>query len=692
MKSSGKIKSLNGEWGYIPDKENKLSYEQVKRVINKGKLKKINIPSNWEAEGLHNFSGTVWFTTTFNLNSDSFDLKVLEFKGVDYFADVWVNHNYFGHHEGYFQSFYFDISEAVKRGENLLVVKVNSPKEVPGKVWPDKKKLIKGIFNHHDCRPGGKSEEFGQDQNTGGIWNDVLLHSVDDIYVEHILVSSQVDFNRNKAVVNISIFTYKNNKNIIKDYPVFNFTSPSGKSFKFKKNILINKTKNKSEFVFEIKNPELWWSWDTGRQNLYQLSISGQLLNIKNIIFGIREVRLNDKKEFFLNNKRIFLRGTNIIPAQLLSELSIKKIRKQISLVKEANINILRIHAHVNRNEYYEECDKKGIIIWQDFSLQWTYDESQNFKTNAVSQIKDMVMQLYNHPSIAFWCCHNEPGKQIETLDPMLYKSVSIIDSTRIIRKASNYEEHAYDGWYWGNKEHLIARPMGPLVTEFGAQALPVLDTLKKIIPGKDLNRPEKPSWAYHDFQYEETFKIANIKFGKNVKEFINNSQNYQAELIKSAIDFYRRGKNNDITGIFHFMFIDCWPSITWSVIDFYGKKKKGYFALQKAYQPVYISLFVRQKKYFHGQKLNLDYWIINDLRKEFKSCKLIFMIRKRKFSETAINKIMGDSIIHFKWDENEIKLPENLRTGKHFIDVLLTQNNSILSKNDFEIEILKKP
>ncbi len=349
------------------------------------------------------------------------------------------------------------------------------------------------------------------------------------------------------------------------------------------------------------------------------------------------------------------------------------------------------MHAHVNSKEYYDECDRQGILIWQDFALQWTYDDSPEFTANASFQIKDMVKLLYNHPSIAFWCCHNEPGEQIKTLDPILKKSVLSIDDSRIVRLASNYEEHPYDGWYWGNKEHFAARPMGPLVTEFGAQALPELKSLKKFIPQKDINHPDRDSWAYHNFQYEQTFNIAEVDKGKNIKEFINNSQKYQSELLRTAVDFYRRGKNKDITGIFQFMFIDCWPSITWSVIDYYVEKKSGYFALQKAFQPLYVLLSVRQKKYFAGKKLNIDYWIVNDYQKKFNNCKILFRIEKKVISEIPVEYISEDSITLFNWERNEIILPENLKTGVYKIEVELIQGKNILSVNDFEIEIVRK-
>src|SRR5690554_5173004 len=685
--------SLNGKWNYLTDEEEKLSFDEAIKKYKNKKLPLVNIPSNWQLEGLNNFSGAVWFFKEFSLpKKNNNNLFILQFNGIDYFADVWLNSSYLGHHEGYFQKFYFDASESISE-KNFLIIKVSSPKEEPGKVWPYNKKLIKGIFNHHDCRPGGWSLKYGQDQNTGGIWNDVSLILNKDVFVEEINISSKINFENDSALLKISVYYFKKISSLITDEIEINIISPSKKKFSFKKQLQLIHTKNKLDIILEIDKPELWWSWDTGEPNLYEMSISGNHINVDKKFFGIREVRLNKKKEFYLNNKKLFLRGTNVIPTQFLSDLDNKKIEEQIFLMKDANINIVRIHAHINRKEYYDECDRQGILVWQDFPLQWTYDNSASFISNAVSQIKDMVVQLYNHPSIVFWCCHNEPGDQIKSLDPFLYDAVLSVDTTRIVRLASNYEEHAYDGWYWGKMEHYAAKPMGPLVTEFGAQALPEINSLKKFIPGKDINHPERESWAYHNFQFEQTFNITEIDRGKNIEEFIRNSQQYQANLLQTAIDFYRRGKNKDITGIFQFMFIDCWPSITWSVVDYYGKKKPGYYILKKSYQPLYISLGVRQRKYSRSavkegnKKLNIDIWVINDYQHLFKDCKIIFSTGKRKIGEIEINIIPEDSIQYLSWEKTNIILPD-LKPGGHKIEARLMKEDSVLSYNDFMIEV----
>ncbi len=341
MKPTDKIKYLNGEWNFITDINGKLTYNDVSPLILKRKKEKINIPVNWEPAGLHNYSGVVWFAKSFSLKEKS-KLTILEFKGVDYFADVWLNDIHLGNHEGYFQSFYFDVSDFVKEKENLLVVKVNSPREEPGKIWPLKKKLIKGIFNHHDCRPGGWSYEHGQDKNTGGIWNNVLLHLADEVYLESVNVSSQIDFENEKASIKVSLNYYKKSNSILKDKIKVVLVSPSGKKIKFIHEVTLNESRGKADFLLDLKNPELWWSRDLGNPNLYELKISGKYINIEEVKFGIREVELNEKSEFFLNRKKLFLRGTNVIPTQFLSELNAERIREQVTLIREANIKYFK--------------------------------------------------------------------------------------------------------------------------------------------------------------------------------------------------------------------------------------------------------------------------------------------------------------------------------------------------------------
>src|SRR3989304_8950899 len=123
--------------------------------------KTMSLPSNWFLGGLDPH-GVVWFRREFHFG-DLGGFVTLHFDGVDYFADAYLNGQHLGHHAGYFEPFSFDVTNILRPGENLLAVRVESPYETPGPDgWHMRKRLIKGVLNHHDCRPGGGWESAGQ--------------------------------------------------------------------------------------------------------------------------------------------------------------------------------------------------------------------------------------------------------------------------------------------------------------------------------------------------------------------------------------------------------------------------------------------------------------------------------------------------------------------------------------------------
>src|SRR5262249_12043138 len=154
----------------------------------------------------------------------------------------------------------------------------------------------------------------------------------------------------------------------------------------------------------------------------------------------------------------------------------------------------------------------------------------------ACRQIRRMVRHLRRHPSIVAWCCHNEPVGQERTLDPLLVQAVHAEDDSRVVRSHSNFREHPYHGWYYGHRHEYAALPGGPLVPESGARVLPSVETLRGIFDPADLWPPNWSKWAYHDFQYEQTFWIAGVQQGESIDSFVESSQRAQADLLRDAI------------------------------------------------------------------------------------------------------------------------------------------------------------
>ena len=173
--------SLDGEWQFLAQNrgDDTFSWEG------------IYVPANWYKQGF-DISGDARYEKDFFVESSLQGKQItIVFNGIDYYSDVWLNGQKLGNHEGYFQKFSFDATSLIKWGEsNTLFLRVDSPLEKPDD-FSLRKRLIKGIFSHHDTRPGGAWSKRGQEKNTGGIWNSVELHISDKIFAKQLKVTPQ---------------------------------------------------------------------------------------------------------------------------------------------------------------------------------------------------------------------------------------------------------------------------------------------------------------------------------------------------------------------------------------------------------------------------------------------------------------------------------------------------------------------
>jgi beta-mannosidase len=705
--------SLDGKWKFTRQTLSTLDKSSI--PVRNAKTRTIEVPSNWYLQG-EDFAGKALYERDFLAPTlQKGQTAFLRFKGADYFLKAELNGHVLGMHEGYFQTFEFMAASALQ-GENHLKVWVESPKE-NRKVWPHDKHLIKGIFNHHDARPGSWDENRGQDHNTGGLWNGVELVVVERIYLKRIQVSS-VLLPSGQAVVNYKLVLL--NVAEADEYDIRVDLKGDGFSASHftQKNIHLQRGQTEAHISQTIEKPKLWWTWDQGEPNLYRAFVTIRRSSNRQVVergetrFGIREIKVTPQWEFLLNGRKFFPRATNIIPTQYLFEYGREMARKDVRLMLDANLNGVRVHAHVNREEFYEACDEAGIFVWQDFALQWSYQSTDAFTRNACRQIKDMVRQFYNHPSIFVWCCHNEPSINRQELDPVLERAVREEDDSRHVDAASDFHYHPYPGWYWDDSALKDAPggigPDARFYSEFGAQALPEVSTLKKMFTPKQLWPPDWKEWAFRDFQFHQTFNVAKIDMGKSIGEFSHNSQKYQAWLVKEYIQSIRGRKYKPMNGYFHFMFVDCWPSITWSVVDYFRKPKLGYQALQTASQPLLPLWKTYVTQYNPGDILN---WgdsflkgliLVNDFPHGFKGLKVEARVVNPKgktlFREVRKCDVEADCVAR-PFDTKErfahIKgfvIPEKAVPGTYEIQIRIwDRKGKFLSHNEQEIQVVKK-
>jgi beta-mannosidase len=641
---------LDGMWQYAPQAHQVLKphgeiAEDTKGLPPAGEMQ---IPCNWQLGGLDNFHGRVRFTREFAfdaLHGDE-DSVWLVFQAVDYHAEVWLNDTYLGGHTGYFAPFEYDVTAVVRNSTNHLVVEVSDPLEEPGAVWPDHKQVIKGVLSHWDCRPGSWSLQHGQDRNCGGIWHSVYLETRPAAYVGHVRTATRLA--PRSAPPGFAVHSHEEpgppyQALVMVDAEI---VAPPGAYLieavvagsSTRQAVRVGRSGERHTLIVPVPEPRLWWTWDRGEPHLETCTVRvGTAAAAPSTVewhdevaleIGLREVEVNPRTgEWKLNKERLFIRGTNVVPTLWLGEYDAAMIARDIDLLRAAHMNAVRVCVHINRPEFYAACDRAGLLIWQDFALQWGYEETPAVMQAAVSQIRDMVRLLVNHPSIAVWSCQNESTFHNKfIMDPALELAVALEDGSRYIRATSEFTEHNYPGWYYGDLRDYALLGGTPILTEFGGQALPKTADARTM--GGNQWPPDWAQLAYHDFQYDQTFLVAGVDMGSSWEQFVANSQAYQARLLKFAIERYRQAKYVRLGGMFQFMFMDCWPSITWAVVEYDRTPKQAYHTLQQVYQPVLIGVNFEREHLLastdlggHPRPLRVTPWVVNDRNAELRSC-----------------------------------------------------------------------
>jgi beta-mannosidase len=657
----------------------------------------MNIPQNWFLAGLDHH-GVVWFRHEFEAELPDGQYATLRFDGVDYFTDVYLNGVHLGHHEGYFESFGFDVTAVLQNGRNQLAVRVDSPFEPVGPDgWHMRKRQIKGVLNHHDCRPGGGWVASGQAYNTGGIWNRVTLAIHSPITVDRVLLQADLDSepptlqgqivvtNRGEAmVVPLTLSCTPDNFN-------------DGDSYQNSITLTLPQGNSRQSFILPVADVHRWQPWDRGFPNLYQFTVHNSQFTIDySSTFGFRTITVDENYRWTVNGRSYFPRGSNYIASQWLAETLFPDIahssqhpfpalneepstageswfERDVNLMRAANLNLIRVHAHVLPPEFHAACDRAGILVWQDFPFQWGYSDDPAFHDEAERQARAMIEQLYNHPSIIAWCMHNESPWDAEwmaeeaggsyepdhnrALDSRLYEMAQTLDPKRHVQLNSGTgDSHVYPGWYYGTWRDYASGDHGaPFPTEYGAQGIPAIRSTRQMFAqlGEDAGHnglvrfkawiDQHPQWAlakdmppieevpadlhdaykvwqtwlFHNFQPPETFYRAGIELDDSLESFINNSQAYQNQINQFATETYRQNKYSKINGIIQFMFVEPWPAITWAVLDYWRRPKSAYAVLRTAMQPVLVTA-VLPAAIAANQPWSFELLAINDLLESY--------------------------------------------------------------------------
>lgn len=395
---------------------------------------------------------------------------------------------------------------------------------------------------------------------------------------------------------------------------------------------------NKDEFAqLIIKHPKLWWPNGYGAPNLYTCkltcSVDGKPSDVKELTFGIKkyEYKMIDNVvgypvlTFFINGQKIYLKGGNWGMSEYLLRCQGKEYETKIRLHKEMNYNMIRLWTGcVTDDEFYDYCDKYGIMVWNDFWLYVAYNEvaqPEAFKANALDKVK----RLRNHPSIAIWCGANETHP-VPDLDNYLREMVAKEDNNdRMYKSCSNQDGLSGSGW-WGNQPprhhfetsgsnlafNTPAYPYGidhgyGMRTEIGTATFPTFESIKEFIPqeawwplptDEQLKNDDDNVWNKHFFGKEASNanpvnykRSVNTQYGESsgLEEFCEKAQMLNIEVMKGMYEAWNDKMWNDAAGLLIWMSHPAYPSFVWQTYDYYYDPTGAYWGAKKACEPLHI-------------------------------------------------------------------------------------------------------
>lgn len=550
-----------------------------------------------------------WYRRKFAVNPAAGEKRLwLRFEATDYHADVYLNGELLGRHEGYIDPYEFDVTDKLRReGENTLAVRVWTPISY---YWRHRPYTIKGSYGAVDQKPDNITPL--------GIVRPVKLVARGQVKIEDIAVDTRLNKDGSAdVVVDLNLNSAEATEaNIALSLTPRNFSSPTG--FTINSSEPLSAVGSSRRFVLHVEKPELWWTWDHGKPNLYTLDVrvkSGDVLSDQtSLAVGIREIEHIDWK-FYLNGKRMFIRGTNFYYNLFQSEVRRADYERDFKLMLGMNINMIRLHCNFSNPEFYDLADESGVLIFQDF-LEAAYPEDRDFSLKVARLYDPLIRYVRNHTSVALWATSDEESLEnyrdlTKHLEPRLY---ALDPQRRLVQRSTGRygDGHIYEGWY-GGTIWAYAQTNEKFISELGATALPNYDSVMKFLPNHWPIKDHEEEWIFRKLQIPEAMRAWGSPDGMTLQQYIPQTQDYVARLFQLAIERMRRIKYQPSGGILHFHAIDLWPSVTMAAVDFYRQPTKAYFTVQRSFQMVLPTFAYDRDSWQSGDEVKTELWLVND-------------------------------------------------------------------------------
>lgn len=392
-----------------------------------------------------------------------------------------------------------------------------------------------------------------------------------------------------------------------------------------------------------VANPELWWPAGMGEQAQYTCAITlhqnGEVLDSSVHSIGFRTVELVQQRDsigtpfyFKVNGEKLWAKGANIIPQDAFP--SRVEDAWQHALVRDmvrSNFNMVRVWGGGSYlpDAFYDACDSAGILVWQDFMFaNAMYPDGDDFHQNVAQEVASQSSRLAKHPSIAVWCGNNEidvawhnwgwqdafnihkgdsarlwdnyqqlfkttiPEALAHVVPDANYISTSPLSNWGTPENFNHHNMHYWGVWHGEEPFAEFANNVPRFMSEYGFQSFPEMRTIKAFSDSadwdidSDLMSARQKSYKGTRLITEHMERHFNVP--NHFEDYAYTSQLLQAKGMRMAINAHRSGRPHCM-GTLYWQLNDCWPGISWSGIDYFGRWKAAQYAVKDRYQEVIV-------------------------------------------------------------------------------------------------------
>ncbi len=579
------------------------------------------------------------FKTKFSIEGGllSHEKVFLQLDGIDTISDIYLNNMYVGSTDNMFRTYCFDIKDKLTEGDNKLKISIKSPI-----LYMEKKYAQRPIYGmdtnicgyQHLRKPHCMSGwDWGPQLPDMGIWKTVKLIGVSTARIDSISVLQ--DYNADYSALALTVCA---------DFEHFSSAPITAEAeIALSDGRVLKGVMTSGKAVFKLANPELWYPRGYGRQPLNKITVrlfSGdKLLDCASETVGFRDmtVHRDDEKGIFCincNGIDIFSMGANVIPLdQIFPYITKSRIHDFLGRCLEENFNMVRIWG----GGYYadevllEECDRLGIMVWQDFAFACSaYRLDEAFENTIRAEFEDNIKRMRNHACLALWCGNNEIESMwegwgvpeddetrtdyIRIFEEIIPETLKKLDPQRFYWPSSpsiggnqygtdgvfhnssdNHrgDQHYWDIWHNFKPIEDFRKYLFPFCSEYGFEAVPNIKTIRSFAEESDLNLCS-PVMELHQKctagNEKLLYYIAQMcRYPYSFEKLIYASQLVQSDCIRSNVEHLRRNRGTCM-GSLYWQINDSNPVISWSSIDYFNRPKALHYAAGKFYAPVLLS------------------------------------------------------------------------------------------------------